>query len=138
MQISEKFDKARTILHKVGIASTATTYSKKKLEAANPKQLEEAELWLDAFLGTFCTEIESVLKMVKPEIWERYKLLEITGLQEQKLLKSAKDRAALQWKMRPAILIKGKPNEQFKHISRASGEHKKGKRKVKANSKPAK
>lgn len=57
-------------------------------------------------------EVIAVYALLQPEIWERYKLFEVEGLREQKLLEEASKLLVRKWRTKRPKLFGKKRREQ--------------------------
>jgi hypothetical protein len=84
------------------------SFSIKINDKAPLEKLEETQKWMRDFVRIEVESLNYAYNLVKPELWENYKLYGLDNLPECKLLKSAKRAFKATWKKRPGLLRKTK------------------------------
>lgn len=67
------------------------------LDEFNETELIELEIWLKDVCANEYKAVKEVRELLRDEIWERYKLFNVTGLREQDMLKKAESSLKRIW-----------------------------------------
>lgn len=96
------------------VAGIASTHIRMRPGRHQIKTCAKAFDWLhELYISSEYKELEYIYSLRTPEIWKRYKILEIEGLREQVLLEKASKKLLKRWRnKRPALFGKNRKSDK--------------------------